>query len=94
MSLVEPTMGDGPNLGANDGARLLPITNADYRDYRPSVQLASVLFNKLKAYQDGPWNEVLDWLQVPIPEEQSPFPVSLMAEDGGFAMLRSEKVLP
>ena len=93
MSLIEPNTGDGPNLGANDGARLLPITNADYRDYRPSVQLASVLFNKSKAYQDGHWNEVLDWLQIPIPVERSPFPESLMAEDGGFAMLRSEKVL-
>ena len=25
MSIIEPTKGDGPNLGANDGARLLPL---------------------------------------------------------------------
>jgi hypothetical protein len=36
--------GDAPNLGANDGANLLPLTNADYRDYRPTVELARVLF--------------------------------------------------
>lgn len=36
--------GDVPNLGANDGAKLLPVSNTDYRDFRPSVQLASTLF--------------------------------------------------
>ena len=36
--------GDAPNIGANDGARLIPLTSTDFRDFRPSVQLANVLF--------------------------------------------------
>src|SRR5690606_35832765 len=36
--------GDAPNLGANDGAKLIPVSDTDYRDFRPSVQLASTLF--------------------------------------------------
>src|SRR5690606_22600754 len=36
--------GDVPNIGANDGARLIPVSDTDYRDFRPSVQLASTLF--------------------------------------------------
>lgn len=36
--------GDVPNLGANDGANLFTVGNTDYRDYRPSLQLASTLF--------------------------------------------------
>ena len=36
--------GDTPNLGANDGAKLLPVCATDYRDFRPTVQLASTLF--------------------------------------------------
>jgi hypothetical protein len=35
-TLVERESGDAPNLGANDGAWLLPLSDADYRDYRPS----------------------------------------------------------
>lgn len=43
--------GDVPNLGANDGARLLPIGQTDYRDFRPTVQLASTLFNHHSYYR-------------------------------------------
>lgn len=42
--------GDVPNLGANDGAKLLPVSNTDYRDFRPSVQLASTLFARQSYY--------------------------------------------
>ena len=37
-ALIDSDTGDGPNVGANDGARLLQLTNSSYRDYRPSVQ--------------------------------------------------------
>ena len=39
--LVSPENGFGPNIGANDGARLLQLTNSSFRDHRPSVQLAN-----------------------------------------------------
>ena len=42
--------GDAPNLGANDGAKLLPIGQSDYRDFRPTVQLASTLFKEHSYY--------------------------------------------
>ena len=55
--------GDAPNLGANDGAKLMPLSNADYRDYRPSVQLASTLFYKKIAYKGkGSFNQPLKLL--------------------------------
>lgn len=43
--------GDAPNLGANDGAKLLPIGESDYRDFRPTVQLASTLFSHHSYYE-------------------------------------------
>lgn len=43
--------GDAPNLGANDGAHLLVVTETAYRDFRPSVQLASTLFVGHSYYQ-------------------------------------------
>jgi hypothetical protein len=87
--MVSPLNGDGPNLGANDGARLLQLTDTAYRDYRPSVQLGMALFANQRAYaQDGPWNHSLQWLGVPVPQELAPQAGNLVADDGGFAVLR------
>lgn len=87
--MVNPVNGDGPNVGANDGARLLQLADTDYRDYRPSVQLAMALFEDQRAYaEDGSWNHPLHWLGVPLPQALAPQPGSLVADDGGFAVLR------
>lgn len=87
--MVNPVNGDGPNVGANDGARLLQLTDTAYRDYRPSVQLAMALFADQCAYAErGSWNHSLQWLGVPIPKAQALRPVNLVADDGGFAILR------
>lgn len=44
LYIMTQESGDAPNLGANDGANIIPIGDSDYRDYRPTVQLASTLF--------------------------------------------------
>jgi hypothetical protein len=87
--MVIPINGDCPNVGANDGARLLQLTDTPYRDYRPSVQLAMALFAEQRAYaQPGPWDQALHWLGVVIPQTVAPEPKSYVADDGGFALLR------
>ncbi len=81
--------GDVPNLGANDGARLLPLTDTDYRDYRPSVQLASALFCNESAYSaDGDWNLPSKWLGIKIPSKRKSKPKSSYFKDGGYSLLR------
>jgi hypothetical protein len=93
-SMVSPVNGDGPNLGANDGARLLQLTDSAYRDCRPSVQLAMALFADQGAYaQDGPWNHALHWLGVPIPQALASQPGNRAADEGGFAVLRRGAVM-
>jgi hypothetical protein len=88
-SMVCPENGDAPNLGANDGARLLQLTPTDYRDYRPSVQLAMTLFAGCRAYaKDGPWNWPLLWLDLAVPEMVAETPGSKIFDSGGFAVLR------
>ena len=46
MRLMVRPGGDAPNTGANDGALLLPLTDADFRDHRdggvPCAQLAAL----------------------------------------------------
>jgi hypothetical protein len=81
--------GDVANLGANDGARLFPLTGCDYRDCRPSVQLASVLFlNKLAYSGDGIWNVPLHWLNLTLPESVLDKPVSRQYDNGGYVVIR------
>ena len=88
-TMINPLNGDGPNLGANDGARLLQLTDTDYRDFRPSVQLAMALFANVRAYADeGPWNLPLRWLGLELPQPVASSPSSRLFDDGGFAVLR------
>jgi hypothetical protein len=87
-NMVSPINGDAPNLGANDGARLLQLTNTMYRDYRPTVQLAMALFADQRAYvEEGAWDEALACLYVPLPQTLAPRLASHVADDGGFAVL-------
>jgi hypothetical protein len=92
--MVNPGNGDGPNVGANDGARLLQLTDTPYRDYRPSVSLAMALFAGQCAYtQPGPWVHALQWLGVAVPLSVAPPPQSYVADDGGFAVLRCDRAM-
>lgn len=88
-AMTDPTTGDAPNLGGNDGARLLPLSEGDYRDHRPSVQLAMALFAKQAAYPaQGSWNMPLEDLGIELPEVVAPKPESRQFDDGGYAVLR------
>jgi hypothetical protein len=42
---VDEETGRVPNLGANDGANILPLSCSDYLDYRPVIVTASVLLD-------------------------------------------------
>lgn len=82
--------GDAPNLGANDGAYLLPLAGTDYRDYRPSVQLAGVLFAGKRAYGSaGDWNLPLQWLGIELPGKEKRVPESTWFPQGGYCTLHA-----
>lgn len=91
-AIVNAETGDAPNVGANDGARLLPLVDADYRDFRPSVQLAMALFQDQRAYTTpGLYDFHLAWLGVPVPERSARTPASSQFEHGGYAVLRRDR---
>lgn len=56
--------GQTPNLGANDGAKFFQTNNSCYSDYRPSVNLASSLFNNLTIFNDENSSYHLKWLRI------------------------------
>lgn len=89
--LIEPSTGDAPNLGHNDGARLLQLSDSDYRDFRPSVQLASVIFLQATAWQKkGKYDEALSLLQLKKPEKALQEPTSFHFQHGGYIGFRNE----
>lgn len=90
-ALLQPG-GDVPNLGANDGARLLPLAAVDYRDFRPSVQLANVLFcGQRVAPEPGEWDVPLKLLGIQLPEAVAQSPGSVQFNDGGYAIMRKNQ---
>ena len=89
--MTDRFVGEAPNLGANDGARLFVLHRLPYRDYRPSVQWASVLFLQQRRYANGPQDEVLPWLgldasTLPLSEDTGK---ARLWPDGGYAKLAS-----
>ncbi len=89
-AMVDRSSGDAPNVGANDGARILPLTEADYRDFRPSLQLASVLFRGQRAIAaSGAWDDQLRWLSISPSAPTASEPTSQSFDDGGFHVLRT-----
>ncbi|TWO86303.1 heparinase [Shewanella algae] len=89
--LTQEVNGDAPNLGHNDGARLLPLSDSDYRDFRPTVQLASVLFLKSSAWgKAGSYDEPLELLGLSKPQQELNKPSSFHFAQGGYAGLRNQ----
>ena len=89
-SMVAPESGDAPNLGANDGARILQMSDTDYRDFRPSVQAAMAVFCEKRAYgRDGEYNRHAGWLGVDLPTEKARQPGCRQFDHGGYAILRA-----
>lgn len=87
--LTDERTGDGPNLGANDGTRLMGLTEPGYRDFRPTLQWAAALFLGCRAIrQKGPWDQPLRWLKIPAPVEELPEPLSTSFDNGGLHVLR------
>lgn len=63
-ALVDPATGQASNLGHNDGAHVLPLTDSAGGDFRPTLQSAGALFLGSRVYPTGPWDELAQWLGV------------------------------
>ena len=93
--VIDNTTGRVPNLGANDGALILPLTNCDYLDYRPVLQAVRVLLDGEREFSTGPWDEALFWLGLPEPGFIKPNEKILKRSDyfenGGLLVLRGKR---
>jgi hypothetical protein len=90
VGVIDRQSGDAPNLGHNDGANLLPLTDADGRDFRPAAHLAAALFSDTSAFPETEdARRTLDWLGVQARSTVMAPTVSQRFDDGGIAVLRN-----
>jgi hypothetical protein len=59
-AFVDPVSGGAPNLGANDGSLILPLSICDYTDFRPLLQLGAAVLGSGRL-DPGPWDEPALW---------------------------------
>ena len=60
LSLMDFDSGRTPNLGANDGAYIFPLTVLPFADYRPVLHAAARAFLDYDLPR-GPWDEMALW---------------------------------
>ncbi|MBN8581400.1 MAG: alginate lyase family protein [Anaerolineae bacterium] len=61
-NLIDPATGHMPVYGSNDGALVLPLNNCDFTDYRPLLQLGSIITTGQPMFEPGSWDEDVFWL--------------------------------
>lgn len=68
-ALTDPEAGRTPNLGANDGAYLFPLSSQPHGDFRPIVDAAARTFLRTNIYQHNELQEMGDWFELERPGE-------------------------
>ena len=86
--MLDRVSGDVPNIGANDGSRSYLLTDSDYRDFRPSLQLSSGYFCDSRVFEC----DRIDWFSATLPQPTMPQwrQESRLFKHSGFVTLRCE----
>jgi len=92
FEMMDPPTGHMPNYGNNDGAWVLPLSECDFRDFRPTVQAVNYLCRRRRMIPAGPWDEDMLWLfgrEAVLTEDVPPrTPKSSAFDTGGYYTLR------
>lgn len=91
FSLLDPASGRTPNLGANDGALILPLSVAPFHDFRPTMQAAARAFLHYQL-PGGIWDETSLWLGLGAQEkvfDSNSYQADHLRGRGSWAYLRA-----
>ncbi len=94
LSILDAGSGQTPNLGANDGAYIFPLTICPFSDFRPVVHAAARAFLNDKLPR-GPWDELALWfgisLELPALAKVQQPPGGLSKPESRFHMVVSQE---
>lgn len=91
--IQDNTTGRVPNFGSNDGALLFSLSNSDYLDYKPQLNLLYYILTKKKLYKIGKHEEELFWfydINVLNSEVSKINKKSMEFNIGGYYLLRNK----
>ena len=91
-TIADDVSGDAPNIGANDGSYLFNLTDSPYRDFRPSIQLARLLFDNSVTYSSiiHPLQKV--FRDIELPHKQKKFDKNnKLFDSGGYIKLTRQQ---
>ncbi len=69
LALLDSDSGQTPNLGANDGAYLFPLTVCPFADFRPVAHAAARAFLDYDL-PHGAWDEMSLWFGIPLEDRR------------------------
>jgi hypothetical protein len=85
-----------PNYGSNDGAWFFPLSDTDYRDYRPQLNTLHKILTGSHLYEEPELTEDSCWMTAYLPERNDYLPIiekkygTLSYPTGGFYTLREQ----
>ena len=88
-----PSDGQLPNYGSNDGSMPGIFSTCDFSDFRPVLQTAHLLVHGRRLYEPGPWDEMAAWFLGPMALEaprELPRRRSVSFTHTGYHVLRGE----
>ncbi len=89
--MMDVKTGDAPNLGANDGAYLFNLQQLEYRDFRPSLQLAAAVFKQQAAWTNSVRHPLLELFDIKLNKLPAVKSIgSFFMRDGGYTGLRKD----
>ncbi len=95
ISRLDPISGTAPNLGANDGALIFPLSTGDVSDYRPVTAAAARAFRSSEI-PAGAWDEMSLWFGLELKgltdQDPRPSPEKITAEHS-WASLRAVRFI-
>lgn len=85
---IESESGDVPNLGANDGARLLSFLHPEFRDFRPALEIAFCSFFGKSRFPCSVDPVLIDMFGLKANVEYSSEKRSVNFREGGYTSIR------
>jgi len=86
-----------PNYGSNDGALFFPLSDSDYRDYRPQLNTLHLVLTNQPLFQQREVNEDWEWIQGQLGQERfEPIVKKLGTQSfdiGGYYLCRTKDFL-